>query len=347
VSRSFLLSELAERIGGEVRGDAGLRIEALATLDHAGPGQLSFLTNSKYRRAAETSRAGALLVGPDTGLEGRNLLVVHEPYLALAQLLQLFHPASAPPRGISPDARLAQRVETGRDVYVGPFAVIGEGTRLADGVIVGAGCVIGRECELGRGTELKPRAVLYPRTRVGRRCLIHSGVVLGGDGYGFASSGGEHHKLPQVGTVVLEDDVEIGANTTVDRAMLGETRIGRGSKIDNLVMIAHGVQLGPRSLLAGQAGIAGSARVGAGATLAGQAGVSGHLELGDGVVVAAKSAVFADLPQGSFVAGIPATDHRRWKRAQAVVARLPELRKEIRDLRHRLTELEQRLGAKE
>ena len=343
----FLLGELAGRIGAEVQGDPGLRIEGLATLGDAGPAQLSFLTNPKYRKAAEASGAGALLVGQGAGLSGRNLLVAAEPYLALAELLELFHPAIAAPPGLSPDARLADDVETGRDVHVGPFAVIGERTKLGDGVIVGAGCVVGPDCELGEETELKPRAVLYPGTRVGRRCLIHSGVVLGGDGYGFATTKGGHRKVPQVGRVVLEDDVEIGANTTVDRAMLGETRIGRGSKIDNLVMIAHGVRLGPAALLAGQAGIAGSARIGARATLAGQAGVAGHLDLGDDIIVAAKAAVFADLPDGAFVSGIPAMDHRRWKRAQAVTARLPELRKEVRELRAKLTELEQRLGAED
>ena len=347
MSGTFLLGELAERIGAEVQGDPGLSIDGLATLGDAGPAQLSFLTNPKYRKAAEASRAGALLVGQGSGLSGRNLIVASEPYPALAELLELFHPTVAPAPGISPDARLGNDVDLGRDVHVGAFAVIGERTRLGDGVIVGAGAVVGRDCELGDQTELKPRVVLYPGTRVGQRCLIHSGVVLGADGYGFATSGGEHRKVPQVGRVVLEDDVEIGANTTVDRAMLGETRIGRGSKIDNLVMIAHGVHLGPSALLAGQAGIAGSTRVGARATLAGQSGLAGHLELGDGVIVAAKAAVFADLPDGSFVSGIPAMDHRRWKRAQAVAARLPELRKDVRELRAKLAELEERLGAED
>jgi UDP-3-O-[3-hydroxymyristoyl] glucosamine N-acyltransferase len=164
--------------------------------------------------------------------------------------------------------------------------------------------------------------------------------VLGADGFGFATSGGRHRKIPQLGRVVVEDDVEIGANSTIDRAMLGETRIGAGSKIDDLVMVAHGVQLGPAALLAAQSGIAGSARIGSRATLAGQSGIAGHLVVGDDVVVAAKSAVFADLPDRAFVAGIPAADHRRWKRAQALLARLPELRKELRELRERLRTLE-------
>jgi len=347
VSRAFTLGELAERVGGEVRGDSELRIEGLATLDTAGPGQLSFLTNPKYRSAAAASGAAALLVGPKTELPERPLLVVSEPYVALATLLELFHPAAPPSPGISADARLGEDVRLGRDVQVGPFAVVEDRVELGDRAVIGAGCVVGEGSALGEATELKPRVVLYPGTRVGRRCLIHAGVVLGGDGFGFATSGGEHRKVPQVGIVVVEDDVEIGANTTVDRAMLGETRIGRGSKIDDLVMIAHGVQLGAGSLLAAQSGIAGSARLGPRATLAGQSGVAGHLEIGEGVIVAAKSAVFADQSDGAFVAGVPAIDHRRWKRSQAVAARLPELRREVRELRERLNALEQRFGAED
>jgi UDP-3-O-[3-hydroxymyristoyl] glucosamine N-acyltransferase len=209
-------------------------------------------------------------------------------------------------------------------------------------VVVGAGCVIGDGCHIGPESELAPRVVLYPGTWIGARCLIHAGVVLGADGFGFATVAGEHHKVPQVGRVVIEDDVEIGANSAVDRAMLGATRIGAGTKIDDLVMIAHGVRLGERCLLAGQAGVAGSASLGAGVTLAGQAGVAGHLEIGGGAVVAAKSAVFEDLPERSFVAGIPAVDHRRWKRALALQKRLPELRRSLRDLEERLQALEQR-----
>ena len=188
---------------------------------------------------------------------------------------------------------------------------------------------------------------VYPQTRLGARCLLHAGVVLGGDGFGFATADGEHLKVPQVGRVVVEDDVEIGSNSAVDRAMLGETRIGRGSKLDDLVMIAHGVQLGAGALLAAQSGIAGSARLGAGATLAGQAGVAGHLELGEHVTVAAKSAVFSDLTDGAFVAGVPATDHRSWKRSRVTIKKLPELRKELQDLRRRIAALEQRLAGED
>jgi UDP-3-O-[3-hydroxymyristoyl] glucosamine N-acyltransferase len=343
VSTSYRLDDLARRVGGEVRGDASLQVQGLATLEQAGKGDLSFLTHRGYRRQAETTQAGAVLVGPDVELPGRDLLVCAEPYAALARLLELFHPPEKPAPGVSPDARVAADVKLGRDVHVGPFAVVEEGSELGDRAVVGAACVVGSGCRVGEASELRPHGVLYPGTRIGARCLIHAGVVLGGDGFGFATSAGSHLKVLQVGRVVIEDDVEVGANSAVDRAMLGETRIGQGSKIDDLVMIAHGVQLGAGALLAAQSGVAGSSRLGAGVRLAGQAGVAGHLRVADHVTVAAKSAVFGDVDDPGFVAGVPAVDHRQWKRSQASLKRLPELLREVRQLRQRVADLERRL----
>jgi UDP-3-O-[3-hydroxymyristoyl] glucosamine N-acyltransferase len=339
--REFRLEELAQRIGGRVEGDAGLCIRGIATLDQAGPHELSFLTNRKYRKLARTTRAGALLVPPDSGLTGVNLLESREPYLALSRLLELFHPAPQRRPEVSPQAWISAEARIGREVAVGPFAVIEAEVRIEDHVRVGAGAVVGEGCHVGEGTELRPKVVLYPGTRVGAQCLIHAGVVLGGDGFGFASTSDKHHKVPQLGTVVVEDDVEIGANSTVDRGTLGETVVGQGSKIDNLVMLAHGVRVGPGALLAAQSGIAGSTTLGARTTFAGQAGAAGHLNIADGCVVAAKSAVFNDLERGSFVAGVPAVDHRVWKRAQALTRRLPDLQKKLRELERRLQALEQ------
>lgn len=347
MTAGYRLDDLAERAGGAVRGNPGRRVHGIATLGDAGEDDLSFLTNPRYRPAAERSRAGAILVGPGTDLGERDLLEADEPYVALARLLELFHPVARPSPGVSPDARVAASARLGRDVHVGAFAVVGDECELGDRAAVGAGCVLGESCRVGSETELRPCVVLYPGTWVGSRCLLHSGVVLGGDGFGFATSAGEHHKIPQVGRVVIEDDVEIGANSAADRAMLGETRVGRGSKIDDLVMIAHGVQLGPGALLAAQAGIAGSARLGAHATLAGQTGVAGHLRLGDRVTVAAKTAVLGDVAEGAFVAGVPAIDHRRWKRSQALFKKLPELRRELRRLDERLAALEKQLAGED
>jgi UDP-3-O-[3-hydroxymyristoyl] glucosamine N-acyltransferase len=341
---AYRLRELAERIGGTVHGDPERRITGIATLDRAGPDELSFFTNPRYRRQAEETTAGALLVGPGSRLGGRDLLEAPQPYLALAELLELFHPAPRRRPEISELAHVDPGAEIGREVHIGPFAVIEAGVSLEDRVTVGAGSVIGAGCTVGPATELRPRVVLYPGTRVGARCLIHAGVVLGGDGFGFApTTGGGQRKVPQLGHVVLEDDVEIGPNSTVDRGALGETRVGAGTKIDNLVMVAHGVRLGPGCLLAAQAGIAGSTRVGARVTFAGQSGAAGHLEIAEGSVIGGKTAVFGDVPEAAFVAGIPAIDHRVWKRSQALVQKLPQLRSEIRELKTRLAELEKKV----
>ena len=342
VSEGWRLSELALWVDGRVGGDADRRIRGVATLEGAGPDDLSFLTNPRYRPAIESSRAGAILVGQKVDIAGRDLLVANDPYLALATILGRMHPAPRPVPGVSPDARIGAGAELGADVAIGPFAVVGPGTRLGDRSVLGAGAVIGDGSEVGADTVIMPRVVLYPKTRVGARCLIHSGVVLGGDGFGFATAAGTHHKMPQLGSVVIEDDVEIGANSTVDRGTLGETTIGRGTKIDNLVMVAHGVVIGPHGLLAALTGIAGSTRIGSHVMMGGQAGMVGHLSIGDHVVVGAKSAVYSDLPDHSFVAGHPAVDHKAWKRSVAAVKLFPELRSKIRALEERLAALESR-----
>jgi UDP-3-O-[3-hydroxymyristoyl] glucosamine N-acyltransferase len=342
VSTAYRLGELADEIGGNVRGDRDRVVTGVATLERAGPDELSFLTNRRYRAQAERTCAGAVLVAPGTDLEGHDLLEADEPYLALAKLLELFHPSQPVAPGLSDQAWVAEDVRQGRGVWVGPFAVVDAGAWLGDDVVIGAGCFVGSGSRIGTGTELKPRVVLYPGTELGERCLIHSGVVLGGDGYGFATSGGRHHKVPQMGRVVVEDDVEIGANSTVDRGALGDTRIGRGSKIDNLVMVGHGAQIGEHCLLAGQAGISGSTTVGEGSVFAGQAGAAGHLTIPAGTVVAAKSAMLGDPPGPGIFSGIPATDHKIWKRSQVVVKKLPELQRQLTDLRSRVEELERR-----
>ena len=338
----WLLSELARAVGGRVEGNADRRVRGVATLEEAGPDDLSFLTNPRYRPALQRSKAGAILVGPGVRIERRDLLVAPDPYLALAEILDRMHPAQRRPAGVSPDAHVAPGAEVGAGVAIGPFAVVDSGARIGDRAVVGAGVVIGEGSAIGEDTVLMPRVVLYPGTLVGARCLIHAGVVLGGDGFGFATSAGGHRKVRQLGRVVVEDDVEIGANSTVDRGTLGETRIGRGTKIDNLVMVAHGVVIGPHGLLAAQAGVAGSTRIGSHVTVAGQSGAAGHLHLGDRVVIAAKTAVFSDVPDGAFVAGIPAVDHRAWKRSLALVKLLPELRSRLRALEERLAALETR-----
>jgi UDP-3-O-[3-hydroxymyristoyl] glucosamine N-acyltransferase len=337
---TYRLGELAERVGGRVHGDPHREIRGLATLAEAGPDQLGFLTNLRYRGAAQTTRAGAVLVGPGIDVPDHDTLEAPEPYLALAELLALFHPPRALQPGISDEARIAASAEMGEGVEVAPYAVVGERARIGAGVYVGPGSVLGDDTRVDDETWIGPRVVLYPRTVVGARCVLHAGVVLGSDGFGFATSGGRHHKVPQVGRVVIEDDVEIGANSTVDRAGVGETRIGRGTKIDNLVMVAHGVRIGADSLLVAQSGVAGSTRVGDRFTIAGQSGAAGHLTIGEDVSVGAKSAVLEDVPPRSVVSGIPAFDHRAWRRAQAIARRLPQLRSRLLEMERRLEQLE-------
>ncbi len=215
-----------------------------------------------------------------------------------------------------------------------------QGATVGDGARIGAGSYLGANSEVGEGTVLHPNTTVYAGCRLGRRVIVHAGSVIGSDGFGYATRGGVHHKVPQVGAVIVEDDVELGAGVTIDRGSIGNTVIGRGTKIDNLVQIGHNVRIGPGCLIVAQTGISGSTRIGAGTVFAGQSGAAGHLVVGSGVIVASKSAVYGDLPDKAFVAGIPAVDHRRWKRAQAAFGRLPELLARVRGIDDRLGAVE-------
>jgi UDP-3-O-[3-hydroxymyristoyl] glucosamine N-acyltransferase len=335
---SYRLAELAELVGGRVEGDPDRAVEAIRSLEDAGPRDLSVLKDPRYREQAEASRAGALLVTAalSGAVPGRELLVVGDADYALARLVAVLHPQVRREPGVHPTAVLEPGCEVDPTAYVGPYAVIGSGSRIGAGAAVHASVSVGRSCAVGEGAVLHPHAVLYDGTEVGPNSVVHAGVVLGADGFGFAAQGGVHHKVPQVGRVVVEADVEIGANTTIDRGTLGETRIGAGTKIDNLVQVGHNVRIGRHCILCGQAGIAGSTRLGDGVVLAGQAGVAGHLQLGDRVQVAAKSAALAPVEAGTVVAGIPAVELRRWRRQVALLARLEEMSRRLRALEKRL-----------
>jgi UDP-3-O-[3-hydroxymyristoyl] glucosamine N-acyltransferase len=335
---TYTLGEIADRVGGTVRGDAARKVAGIRPLTEAGPEDLSFVAHPKYRRAAAASRAAGLLASDRESLPGHNLILVANPYAALAGVIGLFFPPSDRQTGISPRAEIGEGVRLGENVAIGPFAVVGRGSTVADGAWLMPGAVVGEEVTVGSGCVLHPGVVVYARSILGARVVIHAGTVVGSDGFGYAEEGGSRTKIPQVGNVVIEDDVEIGACAAIDRATFGSTVIGRGSKIDNLVQVAHNVVIGENCVLVAQSGIAGSARIGRGVILAGQAGVAGHLSLGDGSIVGAKSAALQDLPEKSFVLGIPATDHREWKRGQAALRRLP-------DLLRRVARLERVLGA--
>ena len=340
------LAELAELVSGRVEGDPDRTVEAIRALEAAGPGDLSFVTLVRHRARALASSASVLLVGEDLAAAlrrergerqgpGADLLVVEDTGLALARLLAHFHPDPGHAAGIHPTAIVGEGAVVDPAAHLGPYAVIGAGSRVEAGAAVLAHAVVGSGCTIGERALIHPHAVLYDRTEVGAGCIVHSGVVLGGDGFGYATRGGVHHKLPQVGRVVLEDEVEIGANTTIDRAALGETRVGAGTKIDNQVMLGHNVQVGRGSLLCAQVGIAGSTRIGDGVVLGARVGAVDHVEIGDRVQAAAGTDVFESLAPGAVVGGSPAHPVGRWRRQLVLLWKLEEMFRRLRALERR------------
>jgi UDP-3-O-[3-hydroxymyristoyl] glucosamine N-acyltransferase len=311
------LSEIVTFVSGRYDGPADAMIEGVLPLAEADSRHISFLSNPKYSAQLETTRAAAILVAEDLSGEDARWIRVANPYIAMAQVVARFFAARPVPEGISPHAAIAGSAKLGANVAVGAFTSIGDNVIVGDGVILYPNVTIEPGSVIGEKTIVYPHVSIYHGTRIGRRCIIHSGVVIGSDGYGFATDAtGTHHKIPQVGTVRIEDDVEIGAGTTIDRAALGETVIGEGTKIDNLVQIGHNVKIGKRCLLVAQVGIAGSTELGEDVQVGGQSGFAGHLKIGHRARVYSKSAVFADVPEGVWVRGIPAVSQREYVRQQ-------------------------------
>jgi len=341
------LGDLARRIGATIDGDADVDITGLAPIEDAGEGDLTFVASAKYRKLLTTTGASAIVVGPDDPAEGRTVLRAPEPYAAFVQALAVFddRPAAAP--GIHPTAAVAESASVGTGASIGPYAVIGDDVTIGAGATIHPHVVIYAGARIGDRFTAHAGAVVREKVVIGDDVTLQPGAVIGGDGFGFLPRPGDvPATIPQIGTVEIADSVDIGANSTVDRAAVGATRLARGVKLDNLVMIAHGCTVGEGALLAAQFGVAGSSKIGKGVMAGGQVGVSGHLEVGDGARLAAQTGVAGDVGAGATVAGSPATDIGTWRRYSVLLGQLPRLVRRLRDLEARLEDLVRRIGDK-
>lgn len=320
--KEFTLKELAEKVHGKVEGNGGIVIRGVNSLDRARSDEISFVSSKRWLSLAKNSSAGALITSTTEGLRGRNLLIVDEPYIALAVIANLFISSFRPQAGISPLAFVHDTAEVGEGVAIMPFVYIGEGS------VVGKGCVlyphvsVGRNVKIGDETILYSGVVIYDNCEIGRRCVIHAGTIIGADGFGFARDKEGWVKIPQAGRVIIEDEVEIGACVAIDRAVFGETRIGRGTKIDNLVQVGHNVKVGKSCAIVSQTGISGSVEIGDDVMIGGQTGIVGHIRIGTRARIGAKSGVHRDVKDGEDVSGIPVLPHKDWLRLNILLRRL-------------------------
>ena len=340
MTQSRTVAELAEFLGGVVQGNGDTVITGLGALETAASDALTFLANPKYAsKVAETS-AGAVLMTPGGERFGRTAIEVANPYLCFAKLLTLFYTAPHTALGILPGAIVSKTAAIGEGASIYPGACIGKNVVIGLGTTVHSGAVLYDNVIIGDDCTIHANAVVRERCRIGNRCIIQPGAVIGSDGFGYAPDGSGYYRIPQIGIVVLDDDVEIGANSCIDRAAIETTRIRRGTKLDNLVQIAHNCQIGEDCMIVSQVGISGSAKIGNHVTLAGQVGVAGHLTIGDNVLVGAQSGVPSSLPANAASSGTPTMPHREWLKSAMVVPRLPEIKKSVSALEKRVAELE-------
>jgi UDP-3-O-[3-hydroxymyristoyl] glucosamine N-acyltransferase len=331
-SRELTLAQVAQIIGARLVGPADAVVRGVGTITDAAPDEVTFLSNPHYRKDLAHTRAGAAIVAEEAPGIAAAQLVVANPYLAYARLMRELFMPERKARGVSPDARVDPTATLGAEPDVGPFVVVGPGCVIGARATLQAGVHVGAGCRIGDDVTLHPHVVLREGCRLGNRVTIHPGAVIGADGFGYATGDGVHEKIPHVGTVVIEDDVELGANVTIDRAVLGETVIGAGTKIDNHVQVAHNVRIGKGCLIAALVGVSGSSELGDHVVLGGQAGIAGHVHVGRGTRVAGRGGVTKDIPPGQTVSGFPAIRHREELRRQAALSRLPELRARVEAL---------------
>jgi UDP-3-O-[3-hydroxymyristoyl] glucosamine N-acyltransferase len=335
---NYTASEIAERIEGEVVGDGNVELAGFAKADAAKPGDLTFAENEKFFRLAEQSQASAILATGEFTSNVKTVIRVKDARVAFARVLPLLFPEKQFDAGIHPSAVIAESAQVAESAHIGPNCVIGENAIIGDQTVLEANCIVGDDSALGQAVRLFPNVSVYSQCRIGDRVRIHSGSVVGSDGYGYVFDEDHHRKIPQLGGVVIGDDVEIGANVTIDRGALGNTEIGAGTKIDNLVQIGHNVVTGKHCLIVAQTGIGGSTQVGEFSTLAGQVGVIGHIKIGPKAIIASKSAVMSSLEGGKQYMGIPAIPDIQAKRQIVAVRQLPELLKRVRELEQLLAE---------
>ncbi len=338
------VGEIAALVGGEVAGDPEVRIRGVNGIREAQPGDLVFVRAARYMPYLKTTRASAVLLSEAAKDCAIPMIIVGHPDLAFAQVLQRWEQVQLiHPTGIHPTAVIAPEARLGAEVAVDAHVRIAEDAVIGDRVVLYAGCYVGRRARIGADTVVYPNVVLREDTEIGARCIIHGGAVIGGDGFGFAPLGGQWMKIPQVGRVVIEDDVEIGSNTTIDRATFGETRVRRGTKIDNLVQIGHNTVIGEHCALAGMAGVSGSVNIGDGVRIGASAGIAGHLDIGAGATVGARAGVHKSVGAGKVVTGYPAIEHELFLRVSAAQKQLPELIRRMRSLERQVQALEEKL----
>ncbi|MBI2560732.1 MAG: UDP-3-O-(3-hydroxymyristoyl)glucosamine N-acyltransferase [Planctomycetes bacterium] len=336
------LCELAEHVGGTVAGNGDLKIKGVMTIDDAEEGYITFVSNRKYLSKIKETKASAVIVSPEfKNYTDKPLLVTENPYLAFAKIVDLMmNPVASYPKTIDPSSRISPTAKLGQNVSIYANVFVGNNTTINDHVVLYPGVYIGDNCQIDEDTIIYPNVVIYNDSIIGKRVTIHSNTVIGSDGFGYAPDGEKYYKIPQVGITVIEDDVDIGANTTINRGALGETRIKKGTKIDSQVIISHNVEVGENTLIVSQVGIAGTVKIGKHATLAGQVGIVGHVIIGDNVTVGGQSGVASDIPSGKTYLGSPAIPIKVMRKCYTIIPMLPEMRNTIMSLEKRLAELE-------
>jgi UDP-3-O-[3-hydroxymyristoyl] glucosamine N-acyltransferase len=333
------LAEITDIVGGRLIGNPDIKISGVASLEDAGSNDISFFAKDKYKSLLYKSKAAAFIVGSRIPLKDKNLIIVDNPYYAFALLLRTYYQTPYRAKGISDKAIIGKDCSIGRDVTLYPYVYIGDNCIIGDRVTLYPGVVICDNVKIGEDTVLYPNVSIYQNIKIGKRVIIHSGTVVGSDGFGFVLKDEKQHKIPQIGTVVIEDDVELGSNVCVDRATLGKTILKRGVKVDNLVQIGHNVSIGEDSIIVSQVGLSGSSKIGRRALLAGRAATVHDINIGNHVTVSGQAVVTKDLPDGSFVSGFPAIDHKIWKKSIILFKQLPQLFSKMKKLEEKLNRL--------